>query len=151
MSSTSSSSFFFEKVNLFHAQLGFDICPEMKSLHTSLNPAHSGCKLSSFMSLFTHSLKIFLPLPTHLSPATSTFIQAETQSSPLLCSRCPNHLNLPRHVIMRFYIISIIINLSTPKSITQPSIIQRYDLSWRRFKRNKQYLLVSFCCRLKSQ
>ena len=27
-----------------------------------------------------------------------TFLQADTQSSPLLSSRCPNHLNLPNHI-----------------------------------------------------
>ena len=41
-------------------------------------------------------LLLLLPLPTHLTPATTTFLQANTQSSPLLCSTCPNHLNLPR-------------------------------------------------------
>ena len=36
--------------------------------------------------------QIFLPLPAHLTPATTTFLQADTQSSPLLRSTCPNHL-----------------------------------------------------------
>ena len=67
----------------------------MKSLHTSLNTAHSGCKPSTFMSSSTHSFQVFLFLPLHLAPATSTFLQADTQSSTLLRSRCPNHLNLP--------------------------------------------------------
>ena len=30
----------------------------------------------------------------YLTPATTTFLQADTQSSPLLRSTCPNHLNL---------------------------------------------------------
>ena len=68
----------------------------MKSLHTSLNTAHSGCKPSTFMSLSTHCFQVFLFLPLHLNPATSTFLQADTRSSTLLRSRCPNHLNLPR-------------------------------------------------------
>ena len=67
----------------------------MKPLHISLNTAHSGCKPSAFISSFTHSYQVFLPLPAHLTPATTTFLQADTQSSPLLCSTCPNHLNLP--------------------------------------------------------
>ena len=32
------------------------------------------------MSSFTHSLHVSLPLTTHFSPATSTFLQADTQS-----------------------------------------------------------------------
>ena len=66
----------------------------MKSIHTSLNTAHPGYNPSNFMSSFTHSLQAFLPLPTHLTPATTTFLQADNQSSPLLYA--PNHLNLPR-------------------------------------------------------
>ena len=55
----------------------------MRSLHISLNTTHSGCKPSSFISSLTHSLQVFLPLPAHLTPATTTFLQADTQSSPL--------------------------------------------------------------------
>ena len=51
----------------------------MKPLHISLNTAHSGCKPSAFISSFTHSYQVFLPLPEHL--ATTTFLQADTQSS----------------------------------------------------------------------
>ena len=67
----------------FHAQLGLDVPPEMKPLHISLNTAHSGCKPSASISSFTHSYQVFLPLPAHLTPATTTFLQADTQSSPL--------------------------------------------------------------------
>ena len=69
----------------------------MRPLHIFLNTAHSGCKPSSSVSSFTHSLQVFLPLPTHFTPATTTFLQADTQSSPFLRSTCPipNHLNLP--------------------------------------------------------
>ena len=42
-----------------------------------------------------HSPYVFLPLPIHFNPATSIFLQYGTQSSPLLCSKCSNHLNLP--------------------------------------------------------
>ena len=79
----------------FHAQLGLDVPLETKPLHISLNTAHSGCKPSTFISSFTHSYQVFLPLPAHLTPATTTFLQADTQSSPFLRSTCPNHLNLP--------------------------------------------------------
>ena len=63
----------------------------MKSLHTSRNTAHSGCKPSTSMSLSTHSFQVLLFLPLYLAPATSTFLLADTQSSTLLPSRCPNH------------------------------------------------------------
>ena len=58
-----------------------DVCSEMKPLLISLKTVHSGCKPSSFMSSFTHSLQVFLPLPTLFSPASSTFLQADTKSS----------------------------------------------------------------------
>ena len=45
-----------------------------------------------FIDTFFSSL--FAPIHTLLS-SISTFIQAETQSSTLLRSRCPNHLNSP--------------------------------------------------------
>ena len=51
----------------------------MRPLHISLNTAHSGCKPSSSISSFTHSLPVLLPLPAHLTPATTTFLQADTQ------------------------------------------------------------------------
>ena len=46
----------------------------------------------------TQLIHIFLPLHAHLTPATTTFLQADTQSSSLLRSTCSNHLNLP-HLI----------------------------------------------------
>ena len=67
----------------------------MRPLHISMNTTHSACKPSSFISSFTHSCQVFLPLPAHLTPATTPFLQADTQSSPLLRSTCPNYLNLP--------------------------------------------------------
>ena len=36
----------------------------MRSLHISLNTTYSECKPSSSISSFTHSLQVFLPLPT---------------------------------------------------------------------------------------
>ena len=48
------------------------------------------------MSSSTHFPQVFLPPPLHFTPATTTFLQADTQSSPLLRSTCPNHLNQPR-------------------------------------------------------
>ena len=70
--------------------------PQIKSLHISLKTAHSGCKPSSFMSSLTHCSHVFLLRPRPLVPFTTNPLQADTQSSTLLRSRCPNHLNLPR-------------------------------------------------------
>ena len=43
----------------------------IESLHISLNIAHSGCRPNNFMSSFTFSSQVFLPLPKHFIPATS--------------------------------------------------------------------------------
>ena len=48
----------------------------MRLLHISLNTTHSECKPSSSISSFTHSLQVFLPLPAHLTPATTTLLVA---------------------------------------------------------------------------
>ena len=57
----------------------------MQPLHILLNTAHSGCKPSSIiLSSFTHSLQVFLLLPVYLTPLPTTFLQADTQSSPFL-------------------------------------------------------------------
>ena len=93
----------------------------MKSLHISLNIAQSGCKPSTFIS-FTHSLQVFLFLPLHLTPVISTFLQADTLSFTLICSRCPNHLNLP--------CLTTSATLCTPKRLqihTALSVLQRHS------------------------
>ena len=86
---------YFKNVYFFHAQLGSDVFPYMRLLHISLNTTNSECKPSSSISSFTHSFQVILPLPAHFIPATTTFLQADTQLSPLLRSTCSNHLNLP--------------------------------------------------------
>src|SRR5881296_3945216 len=48
------------------------------------------------MSLVTHSIHVFLPLPFLVPPTTSKFLHLETQSSAFLHSTCPCHLNRPR-------------------------------------------------------
>ena len=45
----------------------------MKSLHLSLNIAHSGCKPSTLLSSSTHSFQVFLFLPLHLAPPPPLF------------------------------------------------------------------------------
>ena len=83
----------------------------MKLLHISLRTAPSWCEPSTFISSSTHSYQVFFPLPAHLTPATTTFLQTDTQSSPLLRSTYPNHLNLPRLVWVlyrnTFFIVSL--------------------------------------------
>src|SRR6267154_1164074 len=48
------------------------------------------------MSDVTHSIHAFLALPFLMFPSTSKFLHLETQSSAVLRSTCPYHLNLPR-------------------------------------------------------
>src|SRR6267154_2698028 len=48
------------------------------------------------MSVATHSIHAFLPLPFLMFPSTSKLLHLETQSSAVLRSTCPYHLNLPR-------------------------------------------------------
>ena len=118
---SSSSSFIFKTSHFFHAQLGLDVFPDMRSLHISLNTTHSESKPSLSISSSTHSLQVFLPLPAHLTPATTTFLHDDTQSSPLLRSTCPNHLNLP--------CLTTSATLWTPKDCTNPHcipILQRH-------------------------
>ena len=95
---------------------------------------------SSFTSPFKHS-QVFLPLPTQISPALSTFLQADTQSSPLLGSRCSNNLNLPCLGLTttatlwtpkRLYKTSLTF-LSTPHISTSPPYVlfsPSYDSTW---------------------
>ena len=45
----------------------------MRSLHTFLNTAHSGCKPSTSMSSSTHFFQVSLFFSLHLAPATSAF------------------------------------------------------------------------------
>ena len=105
---------YFKNVHFFHAQLELDIFPDMRLLHISLITTHSECKPCSSISSFTHSLQVFLPLPAHLTSATNTFLQADTQSSPLLRSTCPNHLNLQ--------CLTTSATLSTPKRLYKSTL-----------------------------
>ena len=84
----------------------------MRPLHTSLNTAHSRCKPSSSASSFTHSLHVFLPLPTPLTPATTTFLQPT-----------PNHLRsyVPHAQTTSIYHASPLLPRSEhPKDSTRP-------------------------------
>ena len=70
----------------------------MRLLHISLNTTHSECKLSSSISSFTHSPQVFLPLPAHLAPATTTFLQADTISILTLHMPKPHQSTMPYHL-----------------------------------------------------
>src|SRR3989442_3596909 len=48
------------------------------------------------MFVVTHSIHVFLPLPSFLPPTTSKFLHLLTQSSAFLRSTCPYHLSQPR-------------------------------------------------------
>src|SRR5437867_9158183 len=48
------------------------------------------------MSVITHSIHVFLPLPFLTPPTTSKSLHLETQSSAFLRSTCPYHRNRPR-------------------------------------------------------
>ena len=92
----------------------------MKPLHA----AHSGYKPSTYMSSFTHSPS--LPAPTLFSLTTSTFLQADTRSSPLLRSKCPNHLNLP----CQYHLSHTLNTLKTDQfDLTSLPILQRHHTS----------------------
>ena len=67
---------YFLDMHFFHAQLRLDVFPDIRLLHISLNTTHSESKPSSSISSFTHSLQVILPLSAHLTPATTTFLQA---------------------------------------------------------------------------
>src|SRR2546425_2591784 len=68
----------------------------MKLLHSDLFCASSFFSPIFFMSVVTHSIHVFLPLPFLMPPTTSKFLHSETQSSAFLRSTCPYHLNRPQ-------------------------------------------------------
>ena len=118
---------YFENVHFFHANLGLDVFTHMKSPHTSLNTAHLECKPSTFMSSSTYSFQVLLFILLHLTHATSTFLQADTQSSTLMlqmskppqfchASPHPPHSVLPK-------------NCTNPHCIFYPSATPRTSIS----------------------
>ena len=70
------------------------------------------CKL---VRVFFYTFSPCLPTSAQvLTPATTKFLQADTQSSPFLRSTCPNHLNLPR--------LTTYATLWTPKRLYKASL-----------------------------
>ena len=88
---------YFQNVHFFHAQLGSDVFPDMRSLHISLNTTHSECKPSSSISSSTHFLQVFLPPPAHLTPATTTFLQADISTLTFHMPKPPQS-TMPHHL-----------------------------------------------------
>ena len=84
--------------------------------------------------LHTFSPKSSCPYPAHLTPATTTFLQADTQSSPLLRSTCPNHLNLPR--------------LTTSATLWTLKKLYKSTLRFLSFSDTPHIHLTSGCCRM---
>src|SRR6266536_3329715 len=85
---------------------GFPKIPLLHRLQATRFCASSFCNLSLLISSTTHSYHVFLPLPLHFSPSTTISLHAATQLSLFLCSMCPNHLNLPRHMTSNTHSIS---------------------------------------------
>ena len=85
--------------------------PDMKSLHIS--PNQSDCRPSNFMS-FTYSPDVFMSFCPYTPPATSASPHSYAQSPTFLCSRCPNHLNLP--------CLTTSATLWTPKRLTAQNL-----------------------------
>ena len=71
--------------------LGWDVCPISSPLHIhEYRPFRLQTKQ---LCVFPHTLsRVFLSLLLHFTPATSTFLQIETQ---FLCSRFLSHLKFP--------------------------------------------------------
>ena len=57
--------------------------------------ANQACSFMSSLTHCSHTSSFSCP-PRPLAPSTTNPLQADTQSSTLLRSRCPNHLNPPR-------------------------------------------------------
>ena len=87
----------FENLHFFHAKVGLDIYSYEVRPHI---PEYCTFKLQTMLFHFIlHTFSPSLPfqvfIPLHLTSATSTFLQGNTQSSTLLRSRCSNQFNLP--------------------------------------------------------
>ena len=97
-----------------HLFLKCPFLPHMRLLHTSLNTTHSEHKPSSSITSFTHSLQVFLP--AHHTPATTTFLQADTKSSPLALTF---HMPKPPQSTMSHH-LSHALKSEPPKDCTNP-------------------------------
>src|SRR6184192_909529 len=76
------------------------------------------------MSLFTHSIHVFLGLPFPAPPTTTKFLHLETQSSTSLRSTSPNHLSLP---CLTTPSTPTTPSHSTPELLTRSSVLQSHS------------------------
>ena len=115
----SSSLIFFLNIHFFHAQLGLDVFPNLRLLHTSLNATHSQCKHPYHPS---HTLSKFSYPYLHISPL----------SSPHFYRLTPNHLHsyVPPAQTTSIYHASTPQPCSEPQKTVQihtaPPILQRH-------------------------
>ena len=84
------------------------------SFHNVLSCAHSALRPTERKSCLTHSSHVFLLLPLPFGPATTKFLQADTQSSLFFRSRCPNHRRRPH--------LTTSATRSTPKRLFKSSL-----------------------------
>ena len=95
---------YFQNIYFFNAVLGLDVSPDMfrdmwrglMAYIISLNTTRSGCKPRSSMSSFTHTLKVFLPLPLLFSPPPLHFYRLTPNQLHSYIPDTPNSLNLIR-------------------------------------------------------
>ena len=82
---------YFENIHFLHATPGLDVCPyEVPPLIPEYCPFRMQTKhFHLIIRLLSKSSLL------RLTPAISIYLKANTKSSTFLCSRCPNHLNLP--------------------------------------------------------
>ena len=87
-------------------------------------PEHCPFRMQTkHLHIILHTFIPSLPFPPLTSrPATSTFLQADSQSSTLLRSRCPNHLNLP-------HLTTSATLCTNPHCISYPSATPRTSIS----------------------
>ena len=88
----------FWNVTFFHAQLGLDICHKLKPLHIyPWTVPIQAAKRSSFLSSFTHSFQVFLPLLTLLPLGSHFHISTEFSYVGFITSILPNIPCLPNN------------------------------------------------------
>ena len=85
-------------VNLFHAMIGLDVSPMNEILYTFLKVYFSFMRQPEQSQVIFHTISTSLPAPVHtFHPCHHHItIQADIQLSTPQCSKCPNHIILPR-------------------------------------------------------
>src|SRR5271165_5811450 len=100
----------------------------MRIFHNTRFCASSFRSLSFRISSATHSFHDFLLLPFPLTPSRTNSLQADTQSSALFRSTCPNHLSLDR--------------LTMSETLSIPNFTRRSSLDTLFFKVTPHFHLI---------